>query len=71
MNVSIITCGGGAPWEAALVRGLQRAELGVDVLRRCVDQGELIGVALRDRPRAAVVSAEMPWLDRELVADGA
>ncbi len=67
MNASIVTCGAGAPWEAALVRGLQRPELAVDVLRRCVDQGELIGVALRDRPRAVVVAAELPWLDRELV----
>jgi MinD-like ATPase involved in chromosome partitioning or flagellar assembly len=67
VNVSIITCGGGAPWEATLVRGLQRRELGVDVLRRCVDHGELIGVALRDCPRAVVLAAELPWLDRELV----
>jgi Mrp family chromosome partitioning ATPase len=68
MNVSIITCGGGAPWEAELVRGLQRGELGIEVLRRCVDQGELIGVALRDRPRAVVLAAELPWLERELVS---
>jgi Mrp family chromosome partitioning ATPase len=63
----VVTCAGGAPWEAPLVRGLQRRELGVEVLRRCVDHGELLGVALRDRPRAAVVAAELPWLDRELV----
>jgi MinD-like ATPase involved in chromosome partitioning or flagellar assembly len=67
MNVPILTCGGGAPWEAALVRGLQRRELGIDVIRRCVDQGELVGVALRDRPRAVVVAAELPWLQRDLV----
>lgn len=63
----VVTCGGGAAWEAALVRGLQRRELGVEVLRRCVDHGELVGIALRERPRAAIVSAELPWLDRELV----
>ena len=49
------------------MRGLQRPEFGVDVVRRCVDLGELLGVALRDRPRAVVLSAELPWLDRELV----
>lgn len=49
------------------MRGLQRRELGVEVLRRCVDHGELVGIALRERPRAAIVSAELPWLDRELV----
>lgn len=63
----VVTCGGGAGWEATLVRGLQRRELGVEVLRRCVDHGELVGIALRERPRAAIVSAELPWLDRELV----
>ena len=68
MNISILTCGGGAPWEAALVRGLQRPELGVDVVRRCVDQGELVGIALRDQPRAVVLAAELPWLEREVVA---
>lgn len=66
-RVRVVTCAGGAPWEAPLVRGLQRRELGVDVARRCVDLGELLGVALRDRPRAALVAAELPWLDRELV----
>lgn len=50
-----------------MVRGLQHHELGVDVLRRCVDQGELLGVALRDHPRAVVVTAELPWIDREVV----
>lgn len=67
MNVSILTCGGGAPWEAALVRGLQRRELGISVSRRCVEHAELLDVALRDRPRAVVLAAELPWLERDLV----
>jgi MinD-like ATPase involved in chromosome partitioning or flagellar assembly len=66
-GVRVVTCAGGAPWEAPLVQGLARRELGVDVLRRCVDHGELLGVSLRDRPRAAIVAAELPWLDRDLV----
>lgn len=65
--IRIVTCAGGAPWEAPIVRGLQRRELGIELSRRCVDHGELLGVALRDRPRAAVVAADLPWLDRELV----
>lgn len=67
-TVEVVTCAGGAAWEGALVRGFQRSELGVRVTRRCVDHGELLGVARRDRPRAALVAAELPWLDRELVA---
>lgn len=65
--VRVITCAGGAPWEAPLVRGLQRRELGIELVRRCVDHGELLGVALRDQPRVAVIAAELPWLDRDLV----
>jgi MinD-like ATPase involved in chromosome partitioning or flagellar assembly len=65
--VRVITCAGGAPWEAPLVRGLQRRELGIELVRRCVDHGELLGVALRDQPRAAVIAAELPWLDRDLI----
>ena len=63
----MVTCAGGAPWEATLVRALQRPEFGVEVVRRCVDLGELLGVALRDQPRAVVLAADLPWLDRELV----
>ncbi len=63
----IVTCAGGARWEAPLVRGLQRHELGIELVRRCVDHGELLGVALRDQPRFAVIAAELPWLDRDLV----
>jgi len=66
-EVRIVTCAGGAAWEAPLVRGLQRRELGIELVRRCVDHGELLGIALRDRPRAALVAAELPWLDRDLV----
>lgn len=63
----VATCGGGAAWEAGLVRGLQRRELGVEVVRRCVDFGELMGIALHERPSAVIVSAELPWLDRDTV----
>jgi MinD-like ATPase involved in chromosome partitioning or flagellar assembly len=65
--VRVITCAGGAPWEAPLVRGLQRRELGIELVRRCVDHGELLGVALRDQPRVAVIAADLPWLDRDLI----
>ncbi len=63
----MVTCAGGAPWEAPLVRGLQQPEFGVEVFRRCVDLSELLTVALRDHPRAVVIAADLPWLDRELV----
>ncbi len=68
-NIRIVTCAGGASWEAPLVRGLQQRELGIELLRRCVDHGELLGVSLRDRPTAALIAAELPWLDRDLVGE--
>jgi len=65
--VRVAVCAAGAPWEAPLVRGLQRRELAVEVCRRCVDRAELLGVAWRDRPDAVLLRAELPWLDRDLV----
>ena len=67
-DIAVIVCAGGASWELPLLRGLQRPELGVRVVRRCVDHGELLGTALRDRPRAVVLDAALGWLDRDLVA---
>jgi MinD-like ATPase involved in chromosome partitioning or flagellar assembly len=67
--VRILLCAGGAAWEAPLVRELQHRALGVELLRRCVDHGELLGLAQRDHPLAAVLSADLPWLDRDLVGD--
>ncbi len=65
--VSVVVCSGGAAWELALVRDLGRPEFGIRVARRCVDHGELLGTALRDRPRAVLVDASLPWVDRDLV----
>jgi len=67
-DIEVIVCAGGAGWELPLLRGLQRPDLGIRVVRRCVDHGELLGTALRDRPRAVVLDAALGWLDRDLVA---
>lgn len=66
-SVDVLVCAGGASWELQLVRGLARPELGVRVLRRCVDHGELLGTALRDRPRAVLIDVAVPWVDRDFV----
>ena len=36
-DISVILSAGGAAWELPLLRGLQRPELGVRVVRRCID----------------------------------
>ena len=66
--VDVLVCAGAANWELAIVRGLQPREVGIRVARRCADHGELLGTALRDRPRAVLVDASLPWIDRDFVA---
>lgn len=51
--------------EAALVAGFGRHELGVTVVRRCVDIIELLSAAPTGTTRAALVSADLRGLDRE------
>jgi len=66
-GVTVIVGAGSGSWELPLLRGLQEPTLGVRVVRRCAEHGELLGTALRDRPRAVVLDAALPWLDRDLV----
>lgn len=66
-TIDVVLCAGGAPWELPLVRAFQRREFGVRVARRCVDHGELLGTALRDRPTAVLLDASLTWIDRDLV----
>src|SRR3954467_10508508 len=66
-GVTVIGGAGSGSWELPLLRGLQEPALGVRVVRRCAEHGELLGTALRDRPRAVVLDAALPWLDRDLV----
>ena len=66
--IDVLMCAGAASWELAIVRGLQPREVGIRVARRCADHGELLGTALRDRPRAVLLDASLPWIDRDFVA---
>ena len=43
---------------------LERGELGVEVVRRCVDLPDLLATAATGQARAAVLSADLRWLDR-------
>ncbi len=67
-SVPILIAAGAAPWELPLLHAFQRPEYGIRVVRRCVDHGELLGSALRDHPRVAVIAADLPWIDRDFVA---
>jgi len=66
-EVSVVIAAAGGAWELPMLRGFQRRELGIRVLRRCSDVGELLGTALRDLPHAVIVDANLEWLDRDVV----
>ena len=53
--------------EAALVAGFGRQDLGVTVVRRCVDIVELLSAAAAGTAEAVLVSADLRGLDRESV----
>ena len=54
--------------EAALVAGFGSHDLGVTVVRRCVDLVELMSAAAAGTARVALLSADLRGLDREAIA---
>jgi len=65
MRVPVLTAVSDAVWEAALVAALERGELGVAVVRRCVDLADLLATASTGQARAALLSADLRRLDRD------
>jgi len=65
MRVPVLTAVSDAVWEAALVAALERGDLGVAVVRRCVDLADLLATASTGQARAALLSADLRRLDRE------
>jgi MinD-like ATPase involved in chromosome partitioning or flagellar assembly len=55
-------------WETSIVAGLERSGGQAHVARRCADLAELLAVALAGLGRAALVSADLQRLDRQVVA---
>ncbi|MCU1692412.1 MAG: hypothetical protein JWM64_1503, partial [Frankiales bacterium] len=65
MRVPVLTAVSDAVWEAELVHALERGELGVSVVRRCVDLADLLATAATGQARAALLSADLRRLDRD------
>ena len=65
MPVPVLTAVSDAVWEAELVVALERGDLGVAVVRRCVDLADLLATAATGRARAALLSADLRRLDRD------
>jgi Flp pilus assembly CpaE family ATPase len=65
MRVPVLTAVSDAVWESELVAALERGDLGVGVVRRCVDLADLLATASTGSARAAVLSADLRRLDRD------
>jgi Flp pilus assembly CpaE family ATPase len=68
MTVPVLAAVTGASWEAALVAGLERDPSGITVVRRCVDLPDLLAAATTGTARAALLSADLRRLDRDILA---
>ena len=65
MTVPVLTAVSDAVWEAELVAAFSRGDLGVAVVRRCVDLADLLATAATGQARAALLSADLRRLDRD------
>ena len=68
MRVPVLTAVSGSRWEAGLVQALERTDLGVTVVRRCVDIADLLATAATGTARAVLVSSDLRRLDRDALS---
>jgi hypothetical protein len=65
MAVPVLTAVSDARWEAQLVAALERGDLGVAVVRRCVDLADLLATAATGQAQAVLLSGDLRRLDRD------
>jgi len=65
MQTPVLTAVTDAVWEAELLTALERGDLGISVVRRCVDLADLLATAATGQARAVLLSADLRRLDRE------
>ncbi len=68
MRIPVLTAVSGSRWEAGLVQALERTDLGVTVVRRCVDLADLLATAATGTARAVLVSSDLRRLDRDALS---
>ena len=68
MRVPVLTAVTDGLWEADLVAVLESNDLGVSVVRRCVDLADLLATAAAGTARAVLLSADLRRLDRDALA---
>lgn len=69
MTTSVLLALTGSAWESSVILALQHSErAGVHITRRCVDVADLVAAAATGRAQAALVAADLPYLDADVVA---
>ncbi|OAA19720.1 Flp pilus assembly protein, ATPase CpaE [Frankia sp. EI5c] len=68
MSLPILTAVTDSVIEAGLVSAFDRRDLGVTVVRRCVDLPDLLAAATTGAARAALLSADLRRLDRDALS---
>ena len=68
MLVPVLTAVSDTAWEARLVAALARGDLGVQVVRRCVDLADLLATAATGQAAAVLLSADLRRLDRDALS---
>ena len=63
--IPVLTAVSDSVWEAKLVAALAPGDLGVTVIRRCVDLADLLATAATGQARAVLLSADLRRLDRD------
>ncbi len=64
--MDVVLAAGGAPWEAQVLAHLERSRA-LRLSRRCVDLADLLAVIGTDLAQVALVSAQLPGLDLDVV----
>jgi Flp pilus assembly CpaE family ATPase len=68
VRIPVLTAVTDACWESDVVAALDRADLGVAVVRRCVDLADLLAAAAAGTAQAVLLSADLRRLDRDALA---
>jgi MinD-like ATPase involved in chromosome partitioning or flagellar assembly len=68
VSIPVLTAVTDGGWEARLVEAFADTDVGVTVVRRCVDVADLLATAATGIARAAVVSGDLRRLDRDALA---
>ena len=67
MKLDVLCAADGAAWEHRLVAAFEAGGHPVAIVRRCVDVVDLLAVATSGQGRAALVAADLPRLDAQIV----